>query len=126
MPEWLTIVLALGGSSLITCIVSAIFGGVVNGAKARKKTSQAVADEMDRRNEILKKGIQALLRHDLNEIYNEWYPRGYCPDDVKVDFQNMYEQYHSLGKNGVMNGKYNAIINLPSNKHEKELLVEDK
>lgn len=126
MPEWLTIFLSLGGSSLIACIVTTIFNSIVNGAKARKRTSEAVADEMDRRNEILKKGIQALLRHDLNEIYNEWYPKGYCPDDVKIDFQNMYEQYHSLGKNGVMGGKYNAIINLPSTSREKERLVEDK
>lgn len=65
---------------------------------------------------ILKKGTQAGLRHDLNLIADEWLIKGYCPRNVKVDFENLYNQYHQLGKNGVMENTHQAILALPESK----------
>ena len=62
---------------------------------------------------IIKKGTQAGLRHDLCLMADEWISRGYCPRNVKVDFDNLYTQYHMLGKNGVMDNTYQAILSLP-------------
>ena len=125
MSTTLQIILALGGSALISCIVGSIWASLTNGAKARRRHAKELADEMDKRNEIIKHGVQALLRHDLYEIYNYWFPKGYCPDEIKVDFENMYNQYHQLGKNGVMDIKHNQLISLPT-KPEKKILNEDK
>lgn len=125
MPMWLTMFLALGGSTLIACIVNGIFNGIMNGTKARKRKAEEYAEAVDRKNEILKCGVQALLRHDLNEIYDTWVPRGYCPNDVKVDFENMFTQYHQLGKNGVMDNKHNVILSLPDTP-TKQTLNENK
>lgn len=65
---------------------------------------------------IIKKGTQAGLRHDLHLIADEWLIKGYCPRNVKVDFENLYNQYHQLGKNGVMDNTYQAILALPESK----------
>lgn len=114
MPDWLTILLALGGSALITSIVTFIFNWIVNGAKARAKRNEELKETLNETNEIMKKGIQALLRHELYSVYNEWIVKGYCPNEIKNDFENMYQQYHALGKNGVMDSLRNEIQNLPS------------
>ena len=65
---------------------------------------------------IIKKGTQAGLRHDLCLIADEWLIKGYCPRNVKVDFENLYNQYHQLGKNGVMDNTYQSILALPESK----------
>lgn len=63
--------------------------------------------------ELIKKGTQAGLRHDLCLMADEWLQKGYCPRDRKVDFEQIYTQYHQLGKNGVMDTTYQAILDLP-------------
>lgn len=65
---------------------------------------------------VIKKGTQAGLRHDLCLMADEWLAKGYCPRNVKVDFENLYNQYHQLGKNGVMDTTYQAILALPESK----------
>lgn len=65
---------------------------------------------------IIKKGTQAGLRHDLHLIADEWLIKGYCPRNVKVDFESLYNQYHQLGKNGVMDNTYQSILALPESK----------
>lgn len=59
------------------------------------------------------KGLQALLRNKLYEIYDYWMPKSYAPTDVKENFQNLYNMYHQLGTNGVMDKKREAFLALP-------------
>jgi len=69
------------------------------------------------------KGLQALLRNKLYEIYDCWMPQEYAPTDVKENFQNLYNMYHQLGKNGVMDTKRDSFLALPDIKpHEKHTL----
>lgn len=126
MPEWLTITLALGGSALINTVVVFIFGRITGFFSNKKKEEKedllkGVEDivsnqtkDLKKSDELVKSGLQALLRHELNSIYDTYVTKGYCPNEVKIDFENMYERYHSLGKNGVMDKKHETIINLPS------------
>ena len=65
---------------------------------------------------FIKKGTQAGLRHDLCLMADEWLVKGYCPRDVKVDFENLYTQYHNLGKNGVMDSTFQSMLALPDSK----------
>jgi len=65
---------------------------------------------------MIKKGTQAGLRHDLAIMADEWLMKGYCPRNVKDDFNNIYTQYHQLGKNGVMDNLYHSILGLPEGK----------
>lgn len=40
-------------------------------------------------------------------------PLGYCPTDEKADFENLYQSYHQLGKNGVMDANREKLLALP-------------
>lgn len=64
--------------------------------------------------ESLKLGIQALLRAQMISEYNKWLERGYAPIYARENFENCWQQYHSLGANGVMNDIHNKFLALPT------------
>lgn len=94
---------------VITIITSSGIIGIAAGAilgKLKKKLEQ---------NEALMYGVQALLRHELYELYHYWAEaKGFAPISVKEDFSNMYTRYHALGANGVMDGIHDEFMNLPT------------
>ncbi len=95
-----TIISIIGSSGIMGIFTSIIF------SKMRKSAEDSKA---------LRRGVQALLRHELYEIYYEYAQnRKYAPVSVKEDFENMYEQYHSLGANGVMDGIHEEFKLLPT------------
>lgn len=121
MPVWLVVVLALGGSALITCIVNFIFNKFTNSIEKKKRDAKIIAEEIAKQDEVLKRGVQALLRHNLYELYDEWFTKkGYAPLDVKNDFEFIYLGYHNLGKNGVMDGLHERFMQLPEEPIKKE------
>ena len=65
---------------------------------------------------MIRTALQALLRDRLREHYNEHVDKGYIDMADKDNFDNMYQIYHKLGKNGVMDGMYNKVMNLPLTK----------
>jgi hypothetical protein len=71
--------------------------------------------------EMIKKGTQAGLRYDLFMMADEWLAKGFCPRRIKSDFEHLYTQYHLLGKNGVMDSTYQAILALPEALPEKKV-----
>lgn len=72
---------------------------------------------------MIKRGTQAGLRHDLSMMADEWLTKGYCPRNVKDDFDNIYTQYHQLGRNGVMDNIYQSILALPEMKCKSDVPV---
>ncbi|MBE5877061.1 MAG: hypothetical protein E7290_09290 [Lachnospiraceae bacterium] len=64
--------------------------------------------------EALKLGIQALLRAQMISEYNKWSERGYAPIYARENFENCWQQYHSLGANGVMDDIHNKFLALPT------------
>jgi hypothetical protein len=96
---------------LVGLIVTAIFNGAINMPKKKK------AREDDLR--LLKKGIQALLKNDLKVRYDFWIEQEYAPEDVREDLEAEYRIYHSLGKNGVMDGRRARFLSLPTEPSDK-------
>ena len=47
-------------------------------------------------------------------------PKKYAPTDAKENFENLYQRYHTLGKNGVMDEKRKAFMQLPDIKKKTE------
>ena len=99
---------------LVGLIVTAIFNGVINIPK--KKKAEDVKREEDLR--LLKKGIQALLKNDLKVRYDYWIDQEYAPEDAREDLEAEYRIYHSLGKNGVMDGRRKKFLDLPHERTE--------
>ena len=62
----------------------------------------------------LELGVQALLRDRLIYQYEKYKSKGYAPIYAKENFENLYEQYHKLGANGVMDSIHEEFRNLPA------------
>lgn len=94
---------------LIGLTVTAAFNGVISLSKKHKdKDDKSEADL-----QLIKKGIQAILKNDLKVRYEYWLEEGYAPDDARDDLEAEYKVYHSLGKNGVMDGRRARFLSLP-------------
>ncbi len=61
----------------------------------------------------LRAGMQALLRGQMIGDYNKWSERGYAPIYARENFENCWQQYHSLGVNGVMDDLHDKFLELP-------------
>ena len=101
---------------LIGLTITAAFNGVIKLSKKRKDKD----DKSDADLQLIKKGIQAILKNDLKVRYEHWMAKGYAPDDARDDLEAEYKVYHSLGKNGVMDGRRARFLNLPTEIKETE------
>lgn len=92
----------IGIPSILTLIFQLLYTSIRNKLKKNK-------DDDD----ILRKSIQALLRDRLRERYVYFKSKGYIDIADKENYDNMYKNYHALGKNGVMDGMYEEIMSMP-------------
>lgn len=65
-------------------------------------------------------GLQAVLKDLLKIRYLEWIHKGYAPMDARDDLERMYQAYHNLGANGVMDGLRKEFISLPVDPPQNE------
>lgn len=118
----------LGVGTLCSLIVTWVFTGIkdyikkrhgdtVESREARMRHQEEKLDmilaKFDEQEKILTPAIQALLRNDLYQIYNYCILRGSRTTDETANFMNLYEKYHNLGKNGVMDVKEQDFMALP-------------
>ena len=61
-------------------------------------------------------GVQALLRDRLLQGYRHYEEKGYADYDDRSNMENIYNAYHGLGKNGVMDEMRAQFLKLP--KHQ--------
>ena len=101
--EWYNVLTLLFGSGVISSLIAYIFKRI----RAN-----------DCKTESVQLGVQALLRDRLIHEYNKAIDRGYAPIYAKENFDNMWTQYHNLGKNGVMDGIHEEYMSLPTKPEE--------
>lgn len=70
--------------------------------------------------EKVKAGDQASLRNDLYQLYNECKHKGFATIDERENFINLYDKYHDLGANGVMDDIKGKFLSLPTEKTDKK------
>ena len=59
------------------------------------------------------RGTQALLRDRLLQAFHFFMKRGVVTYGEAKNFENMYQAYHALGKNGVMESIYKQFLKIP-------------
>ncbi len=91
------------GSGLLITILTAVWKKI----KANEKKTESV-----------QLGVQALLRDRLYSTYMRYSEKGYAPIYARENFENMYNQYHILGANGVMDDIYRKFMALPLEEKE--------
>lgn len=92
--------------------VPAIILGIYRGFA--KRLNETRADTV-----ALKLGVQALLRSQMIADYNKYIAQGYAPIYAKENFENCWKQYHTMGKNGVMDTLHAEFMELPTSAPEK-------
>ena len=65
----------------------------------------------------LQRGVQALLRAQMIDLYNHYKAKGYAPLYARQSFESLWVQYERLGKNGVMSDIRTKFLALPT--HEE-------
>lgn len=73
-----------------------------------------------RRVNAVSKGMQAMLRNQMIELWNEYSRKGYVPIYVRDNFENIWKSYHSLGANGVMKGIHDKFMALPVSEYDHD------
>lgn len=68
--------------------------------------------------EAIKKGLQAMLRDRLYQLYRYCKNNGKASHFDRENFNNMYVQYHALGANGVMDNVHDKFFKLPIDDEE--------
>ncbi|MCM1220991.1 MAG: hypothetical protein NC548_41545 [Lachnospiraceae bacterium] len=101
---------------IITIAVSVIGATGILGIGTKKILARLKNQE--NRQQALELGVQALLRDRMLHNYNKYNEQGYAPIYAKENFENMYQQYHELGGNGVMTQLHIEFMELPTEKGE--------
>lgn len=99
----------------ILCLlgVPSLLGGIIGMLWKRMK-------EINQETDAIKAGVQALLRDRLIQSYRYFSAQGYADVNDRENFENMYQQYHALRKNGVMDGIHEKFMDLPTRPETKE------
>lgn len=119
------IFLSAGISALVTIILGLIIKRPIEKradaaerrAEEERKTAMAMAKEEKKKQEAVMKGVQAMLRDRLLQGYRHYESKGYADYDDRSNMENMYNAYHNLGKNGIMDDMHVKFLTLPQ--HDK-------
>lgn len=65
-------------------------------------------------NDDVRLGVQALLRNQQISEHRYFQKKGYATVEEKSNYDNMYQRYHNLGKNGVMDALHEEVMNMPT------------
>ncbi len=101
---------------IITTVISVISATGILGIGTR--VILARLRNQENRQHALELGVQALLRDRMLHNYNKYSEQGYAPIYAKENFENMYQQYHELGGNGVMTQLHIEFMELPTEREE--------
>lgn len=64
-------------------------------------------------------GMQAMLRDRIYQLYRYCNDKGFASLAERENFENMYQQYHNLGANGVMDDYRKKFFELDTEEGEK-------
>ena len=64
----------------------------------------------------VKRGMQALLRHSILQMYTHYSDKDYCPIYALENIHSMYKEYRALGGNGAVTQLVEELDKLPREK----------
>lgn len=87
--------------------------------KKRDRERQDEEAVRQREYEAIRKGMRAMLRDRIIQLYEECKDSGDTPFYAIQNVTNMYQAYHDLGGNGAITEIYNKFVHLPQKQKEK-------
>lgn len=67
---------------------------------------------------ILMKAVQAQMRSELLQKYYKAKELGFISSEDLDDWENLYQSYHALGKNGVLDKRRDELFTMPTKLEE--------
>lgn len=95
---------------LMLCGTPALIASLVAYIVTRIKNKH---DNRVSHNESLAAGMQVMLRIQLTSLAEKYLAKGYCTVEERELFTAVYNAYHNLGKNGVMDDLLKKVMSLP-------------
>lgn len=112
------IVLQIASLVGVPSIISGIFALVLTKMLKKRDKKQAEIVEqnkvMEAQNKAIMLGVQAFLRDRLLQGYRHYIAKGWADYDDRENLENIYQQYHALGANGIMDDMRNQFRTLPT------------
>jgi hypothetical protein len=93
-----------------------IFGGVAWLIRVYLKKLDGKLDKFLIEQRATKGGVQVILRDRIRQLHGHLIDKGFATVDERDNIFEMYEQYHALGANGVIDGLMDDICSLPVTK----------
>ena len=101
-------------SAVVSALVTIILGMIIKRPlEKRADLAEQIAEQESKKQEALMAGVQAMLRDRLLQGYRHYEEKGYADYTDRSNMKNMYDAYHGLGKNGVMDDMQNKFMMLP-------------
>ena len=91
--------------AVLTTITISVIGYCVTKFKAVNKKQNAI-----------EKGVQALLRDRIIQIYNHYNKEKYIPIYSRENISNLHNEYKALGGNGTVDGLVSSLMLLPTDR----------
>lgn len=96
-----------------TIILPVLLGYIVWLLKSQKTVQMQIADHQKQEQNANNKGTMLLLRVQIIEYFDKWSERGYRTKHGTENVMEMYEAYHSLGGNGMIDDLMKQLGDLP-------------
>lgn len=97
-----------------SAILAVLISSAISALTTYLVTSRQKEKDLQERLQILCYGVQALLRNKMLELHEVYRVAGWCTVDQKVNFENIYSCYHTLGTNGVMTKIKDEVLAMPT------------
>lgn len=104
--QWLSL---FGVPTLLAAVVTAVVGYLIKEIKNNDKKTEAV-----------QLGVQSILMDRLDYLHDAYVKRGWVDVHKKRLFENMYNQYKTLGLDGVMQQSWEDVRKLPTQPPQQE------
>lgn len=111
--EWYQILMVVGIPSIISGLVAMVINRGMKARDAKQEEIRVQSEAIERQSKALMAGVQAILRDRLLTGYRHYSAKGWADYDDRQNMENMWEQYHALGANGVMDGYRAKFLSLP-------------
>lgn len=104
---------------MITWLIPFVCGSIVSGISAAFTLWRSGRKREEDENQLIKAGLQSLLRAELIRSCEKYETKGYCPVYARDSLERVYASYHELGGNGMITDLYNQIKELPTDTERK-------
>lgn len=122
MSDGITIAIITASGALLLGLINLLMTTLTTRRRRQEEQYSKIIVRLDQIDGQLvneSKGVQALLRFKLHDLNKTCQRKGYATEFDKTNFIYLYDKYHNLGSNGVMDHIKESFLDLPLSKKIK-------